>query len=259
MKNESSASADDITVSIVSHGHGRLLLRLLNDLNAQSDMARVNIIFTLNIHEHVDLSPFENLQIKILTNASPKGFGANHNAAFAHCTTRWFLILNPDLRVFNAETFSCLAATASSITNLGVIAPQILSSQGSTEDAIRPNLSPFSLVRRWLGDRASLEPASVSRRGLPFYWLAGMCLMFDAAAYRSIGGFDDRIFLYCEDYDICARLYISGYTIAVDPYVNVVHDGQRTSHRSRRYLSWHLASLIRIWTKLPFWQIVFHR
>jgi len=33
-----------------------------------------------------------------------------------------------------------------------------------------------------------------------------MFLVFDSSAYARLGGFDERFFLYYEDYDLCARL-----------------------------------------------------
>ena len=40
---------DSLTLSIVSHGHGPLLSRLLHDLNVVLDLAPVEVIVTLNL------------------------------------------------------------------------------------------------------------------------------------------------------------------------------------------------------------------
>ena len=244
------------TLSIVSHGHGRLLHDLLSDLDADPMLASVPVIVTLNVAEAFDASHWHHLAITTLYNPVPKGFGANHNAAFAHCQTPWFIILNPDLRLVTTEPFTALAKTAATVPALGAIAPQIVNGEGQPEDAVRENLSPWSLVRRrLLGDRAPVDVDQPARDGADFFWLAGMCVMFDAAAYRDIGGFDERFFLYGEDYDICARLVNRGYALAVDQHVAVRHDAQRDSHRSSRHLRWHLASLFRIWTSSAFWHV----
>jgi N-acetylglucosaminyl-diphospho-decaprenol L-rhamnosyltransferase len=91
----------------------------------------------------------------------------------------------------------------------------------------------------------------------PFRWLAGMCLMINSSAFKAIGGFDERHFLYCEDYDLCARLYVSGHKLLLDRRCRVVHDAQRGSHRSRRHLYLHVSSLVRVWTSRAFWHVVF--
>ena len=83
-----------------------------------------------------------------------------------------------------------------------------------------------------------------------------MCLVVNAQAWRAVQGFDERFFLYCEDYDLCARLYNAGYSLVVDDATCVVHDAQRDSHRSSRHLRWHLESLAKVWLSAAFWRVV---
>lgn len=251
--------AHDLTLSVVSHGHGSLLTSLLGDLNAQAALAGTTVIVTLNITEELSVGRYTNLRIVVIRNSAPKGFGANHNAAFECCKTRWFAILNPDLRIADTEPFSSLVRVAEKVPNVGVLAPRIVASNGQTEDAVRTNLTPLSLLLRRSGRQGILTPNQPTRRGRPFYWLAGMCLMFDAAAFRQTGGFDERFFLYCEDYEICARLYARGYALAVDQQSRIIHDAQRDSHRSIKHLAWHITSLLRVWTSASFWSVTTSR
>lgn len=247
--------ARDLTLSVVSHGHGRMLTSLLGDLNEQATLAGTKVVVTLNIAEELSVGAYANLRIVVIRNSVPKGFGANHNAAFVHCTTRWFAILNPDLRIDEVEPFSSLIRVAATIRKVGVLAPGIVASSGEIEDAVRTNLTPLSLLLRRAGHRGVVTPDVPTRHGQAFYWLAGMCLMFDAVAYRQVDGFNERFFLYCEDYEICARLYANGYALAVDRQSKIVHDAQRDSHRSVKNLVWHLTSLLRVWTSASFWSV----
>ena len=88
-----------VTVSIVSHGHGAMVLPLLHDISVHCG-SRINVIVTLNIPESFtvrdDDFPFP---VRILRNDLPKGFGANHNAAFNESKSDYFCILNPDIRI----------------------------------------------------------------------------------------------------------------------------------------------------------------
>lgn len=94
-----------LTLSVVSHGHGPLLARLLDDLAGVPGIAQAGVIVTLHLAtEAFDAGPWPGLAwpglaITVIRNAVPKGFGANHNAAFARCRTDWFVVLNPDLRL----------------------------------------------------------------------------------------------------------------------------------------------------------------
>jgi N-acetylglucosaminyl-diphospho-decaprenol L-rhamnosyltransferase len=249
---------NEYTISIVSHGHGDMLLQLLGDLASEPTLAGARVIVTLNLKsEDFDETVFRNLQLTILRNETPLGFGANHNRAFQYCQTPWFVVLNPDLRLAGHPPFDSLLACARQHANVGVVAPLVVSSKGETEDSVRWNLTPWSLVSRHLFGRRDVPIIeSPAQPGQTFRWLAGMCMMIDSAAFRSLGGFDERYFLYCEDYDLCARLYNTGHKVIVDTSSRVIHDAQRGSHRSRRYLYWHVSSLLRVWTSGPFWRIV---
>lgn len=243
------------TLSIVSHGHGSLLLNLLKDLSAQAGIEHYQIIVTLNIpSEGIAQADYPGLNLILLHNEYPKGFGANHNAAFLHCTTPWFMIVNPDIRFPDKDTLNKLSRKQ--LGQQGLLAPRVENSQGVPEDSIRGNLTPWSLALRAFGiNRKPLRPNSPATLGTPFYWVAGMFMAVSAEAFRRVGGFDERFFLYCEDYDLCARLYNAGYGIEVDFNTRVVHDAQRDSHRSRKHLSWHISSLLKVWLSGAFWRV----
>ncbi|XHS80300.1 glycosyltransferase [Burkholderiaceae bacterium UC74_6] len=246
-----------ITLSIVSHGHGPLLTGLLEDLARHWAPVPYRIVLTLNLHDEVfRVEDWPALDIKIVRNEIPQGFGANHNAAFQYCDTPWFAVLNPDLRL-PTNPFPPLLERAARMPTLGVIAPRIVDSAGHAEDSVRENLTPWSLVRRKIDASAGrIDPGAA---GGKFFWLAGMFMMFPAAAYRQVRGFDERFFLYCEDYDLCARLSRAGFAVVMEPAATSVHDAQRDSRRSRRHLQWHLTSLLKVWLSSAFWWVTFSR
>jgi len=243
----------NLTLSIVSHGHGTLLDGLLHDLNGLAGSDYPTVILTYNIPEiAVDIGKYPLLKIIETYNKEPKGFGDNHNAAFMLCKSSWFAVLNPDLRL-PTDPFVALKKTAAKAKHIGVIAPTVFNSAGGMEDAVRGNLTPLSLLLR-------RTPAIRNRRRLPregdsFFWIAGMFMLFPSEAYRAVGGFDERFFLYCEDYDICARLNLAGYAVVVDSTASVVHDAQRDSHRSFKHLRLHLVSLLKVWRSKAFWKV----
>ena len=43
--------------------------------------------------------PSGSVPTEIIVNRRPKGFGANHNAAFLRCRTPFFCVANPDIRL----------------------------------------------------------------------------------------------------------------------------------------------------------------
>jgi GT2 family glycosyltransferase len=245
----------NITLSVVSHGHGTLLKQLLDDLDACDSLAGTRVLITLNLPgEALEPRAYRRIVPVVIRNKSPAGFGANHNAAFRHCGTPWFAVLNPDLRV-ETDVFPGLVQAAESDGRVAAASPSVVNPRGDIEDHVRANLTLTSLLRRRRGIREQIDTRAHSALPGRFYWLAGMFVVFRASAYRAIGGFDERYFLYCEDYDICARLCLAGHALAVDPRLQVVHDARRDSHRSLRHLKRHVVSLLKVWCSSAFWRV----
>jgi N-acetylglucosaminyl-diphospho-decaprenol L-rhamnosyltransferase len=96
-------SLDQLTVSLVSHGHGSMVEQALESLalSLQGSDLSVRVLLTLNLPEP-DLErslqsrdwPFA---LEFIRNPAPLGFGANHNQAFALCRSPWFAVVNPDV------------------------------------------------------------------------------------------------------------------------------------------------------------------
>jgi GT2 family glycosyltransferase len=177
-----------------------------------------------------------------IENHHPKGFAANHNTAFAGCDTEWFAVVNPDIRL-NGDVFSALISHAK--PHDAVLAPALIEPGKGAPANNRGLLTLPEIIRRRLpGWRPADDPA----------WLPGAFLLIRAQAFREVGGFDERYFLYAEDFDLCARLRLAGWALRYVPEVQVIHAAQRSSHVRWRYLLWHVHSLLRLWTSRAFWQ-----
>ncbi|VWX60529.1 Glycosyl transferase [Burkholderiales bacterium 8X] len=232
-----------ITVSIVSHGQLALIQPLLRQLDRFSAPMVNKVVLTLNIPEPDALAGESwGFEVERIANAEPKGFGANNNQAFERCATPWFLVLNPDIR-FDADVLAPLLAEAQ--PDAGLLAPRILEPGKATPEQHRRVITPREILTR---RRAGYElPPSPD-------WIPGLFMLFRADAYRKVRGFDERFFMYGEDFDICARLRLEGWRLQIAEGLLARHDAQRASHRSKRHLYWHVTSLLKVWSSAAFWR-----
>src|SRR5271165_5126375 len=166
-----------LTASVVSHGQARLVNTLIADLARHASPLLRRVVVTLNIPEttsvRTESTPFE---VLIVRNERALGFGANHNRAFRQCDTGWFAVPNPDLRLGSDALGALLAACQDGD---GLIAPTILNADGSPADAARRLPTPLRILRRRLQLKAHGPDAD-------FDWLAGMCLLLNSEAFRSV-------------------------------------------------------------------------
>lgn len=235
-----------ITISVVSHGQAHLVNQLLQDLDRLYD-GSFNVIITFNIPENdIDFSVFRFIT-QIVKNQTPRGFGANHNAAFRQCQTSFFCVINPDIHL-KSNPFSALLACMRD-ENPAVATPAVLTPEGEAEDNVRHFPTFFGLVAKALNlddGRYTVNPGAA-----PFAadWVGGMFMLFRATDFSAVGGFDEGFFLYYEDVDICTRLWKSGRRVVACPQASVVHDARRASRRNLRYMRWHLSSMGRYFRK----------
>jgi len=216
---------------------------LVSKLLEYSEITR--IVVTFNVPERLSLP--EDGRLDIIQNDSPLGFGANHNQAFQRVEEAFFCPLNPDITLLE-NPFPQLVAAMERLS-VGISAPRVVSPEGDVEDSVRRFPTLLGLVAKIFGvSSGSIHFDACSEPFCPD-WVGGMFMLFRRETYAVLGGFDEGFFLYYEDVDICVRAWRAGMKIVVCPSVSVVHDAQRDSHRSIHHLRWHLASMIRYFSK----------
>lgn len=240
----------DISLSVVSHGQMALVEKLLADIAQHCRAERLELILTLNLADEAlpDLSHL-GFPVVLLRNAAPKGFGANHNQAFAQSRGRFFCVLNPDIRIRSNPFPALVQALAAPHT--GIAAPLVLGVDGTQEDSARSFTTPWAIVRRLLTGRHAAVYVAQGQVSQPD-WVGGMCMLIPRNLYALVHGFDERYFLYYEDVDLCARLKLQGWHAMLCPAAQVTHEAQRSSHKSLKYLRWHLGSMLRFFCSATF-------
>jgi GT2 family glycosyltransferase len=234
----STASGEQaVTISIVSHGHGDWVERLLAQLCTLHGGHIQHVVLTHNLPSEPVATPTGGWPFRFteLFNTDPAGFGANHNRAFSHCSSGFFCVLNPDVELSDgsvwARLLECLQRPA-----VGCAYPLLLNPDGSPQENERELVTPLALLRRHLLKRPQRRVDWVSAA----FWLVR------TSAWRSLGGFDERYYMYCEDVDFCLRLQLAGWQLA-RAEVAAGHNASWASRRLGPHLAWHLRSIARLW------------
>jgi len=232
-----------VTVSIVSHGQLELILPLLDQLSRLCAPSINKLVLTVNIPEPDLLAGLTwNFVLERIDNITPQGFGANHNAAFECCATPWFLVLNPDMR---CDYDVILPLLAQAKPDSGILTPRILEPGKTMPEPHRAIITPLEILTR---KRTWYTQPPVPN------WIPGLFMLFRSKAYAHVNGFDDRFFMYGEDFDICARTQLAGWNLQVAEDLVARHDAQRASHLSLKHLCWHVTSLLKVWRSDAFWK-----
>jgi hypothetical protein len=264
--------SEHISISVVSHGHGRQVLNLLDQIDASYaslhdsalERPKLDVFVTLNapeldVHYKPALLSARKFTLRLIENEIPLGFGTNHNRAFSKAKPGMFVVLNPDIALPPSVTGAgdrgpdWLQSVMSklmghSTAGLAYVAQGLPS--GEALDFERELVTPWSLILRYF-HWGSHRLGSIE-------WVSGSFMAFPSEVFAELGGFDERYFMYCEDVDICLRLQLAGYSM-VRADVTLIHDTQRNTFKDWQHLRWHVRSLFRLWFSTTFWSFLMRR
>src|SRR5690606_6495268 len=129
-------------------------------------------ILTLNVPEILSFDvascPFP---VKVVHNPSPKGFGANHNSAFALAGAGYFCVLNPDIRAGH-DVWSPLVELLKD-KSIGAAGPLIVNPEGGVEDSARKFPTPAGIVKKAMFGSSGPDYPVTEALIFPD-WIAGM-------------------------------------------------------------------------------------
>jgi len=133
--------------------------------------------------------------VEVLALPRNLGFGCSCNAGAARATTPWILFQNPDARLAPDCINQLLHATARH-PEASAFNPRIRDGHGA----------PYFKRRAVLLPRSAWMPRGSPAADCEVAVLSGAALLCARAAFATVGGFDERIFLYHEDDDLALRL-----------------------------------------------------
>lgn len=189
-------------------------------------------------------------RIRLIEETRNVGFGGGHNAISKAATREdgeivW--LLNPDTIVAPAAVERLVSAIEH--LEADIVSPAILTGVereriwhcGGTIDT-RSGEVTDSLVGR---DPAALDAAPIV---LASTFLSGAAPMMRRDTWDALGGFDERLFLYWEDVELCLRATRFGYRLAArtDARIWHVEGGSSKSDRRGRSRVYYLASRNRV-------------
>ena len=182
--------------------------------------------------------------------AANLGIAATHAPVVAVC--------NPDLEVEKGAAGALVRRLATE-ADLGAVGPLIRNTDGTiypsarsdprVRDAVGHGLlglvwrtNPFTRRYRQL-DADPSRPRDVD-------WVSGAAVWLRRDALDTVGGWDERYFMYVEDVDLCWQLRRRGWRVGYEPGAVVTHvQGATTAKHPYRMITEHHRSLYRFASK----------
>lgn len=250
-----------VTASIVCYNNDKeMLLAAINSfLYSKTDFP----VFLYLI----DNSPTDGLKtlishpmVEYFFNPTNPGFGAAHNIAIKKAIkagSHYHLVLNPDV-YFDENVIQNLHSYMEDHVDIGNILPKVLYPDGEIQYLAKLLPTPYD----WIGRRFNPFKEMVEKRNQLFElkftgynkvmdvpYLSGCFMFLRVKTLLKVGLFDDNIFMYGEETDLCRRIIGAGFRTVFYPKEVIYHHFEKGSHKSWRLTKIGMQSAIYYFNK----------
>ncbi len=255
---------------IVNYGTAELTLKCVQSIIEHGVAAASDIVVVDNLSPDDSVARLERglpPQVRLLPSDVNGGFSAGVNLGAGVARGDMLLILNPDT-YFRDNSVAIALQAMQADPQIGVVGLELVNPDGSLQHSARRFYTMADIVLRrlpvgemWPFTARMAKHMMVNewRSGRMFDadWVMGTGLLISAELFKQVGGMDESYFLYMEDVDLCARVWLQNKRVVCLPGARLVHDHQRSSAAGP--LTWagrvHMRSFLYFRSKyrVPLW------
>ncbi len=181
------------------------------------------------IRKEIKSKEYKNMHL--IANPKNSGFGSGCNLGAASAKGKYLLFLNNDTIVKDHGIFA-MAKYMDEHGNIAIMGGQLRNFDGSLQ---------ASTGKFYTLEYAALLLAGGQRYGLldkspnkiqKVDWVKGGLLMAKKSEFDALGGFDEKIFMYIEDMELCYRAHLARKDVYFYPNVMVLHKEHGSTNKT---------------------------
>ena len=197
-------------------------------------------------------------QVELIETGENLGFGKGHNRVLDKLNSKYHIIINPDITIRD-DVIGIIRDYFDDHEDVGIVSPKICFPDGRLQILGKRNpkikylvasrmrnekepgktLSEYAMLETGLDDEMDIEVAS------------GCFLAIRSDLFKKLSGFDERYFMYFEDFDL-SREVSSLARIRYFPQAIVYHEWGRESKRNMKLKTVHICSMMKYYLKWSF-------
>lgn len=172
--------------------------------------------------------------VRIVETKENIGYGRGNNFAASMAKGTYLLIINPD-NTMPTDAAEKMISYLKEHPDVGIVGPALIHDDGTVRASARPFPTLKDLFKKrmfpttWADEFEKRRKSMEQQQEVDVDWIVGACLLLRRDLFESIGGFDDRFFLFFEDIDICRTVRSRGKSIVYLPQIHVADKKDRLS------------------------------
>lgn len=181
------------------------------------------------INEEIKRKEYEN--ISVIESKENGGFSKGCNIGAKLARGKFLLFLNNDTLIRDKGILE-MADYLNANNSVSILGGELKNEDGSSQ----PSSGKFYTLGRAMllllgGQKFGFfdkNPKDISKVD----WVKGALLMIRKEIFDNLNGFDEKIFMYTEDMELCFRAKQKGFATYFYPFVNVVHKDYGSTNRT---------------------------
>jgi N-acetylglucosaminyl-diphospho-decaprenol L-rhamnosyltransferase len=250
------ARAPQWAAVVVNYEAGPLLLACVRSLYADDTAGTPEVVVVDNGSSDGSLEAVrrELPAVRVVEPGANLGYAGAANRGIAATTAPVVAVCNPDLEV-RRGTAAAMVERLRAEADLAALGPMIRNPDGTQYPSARAHAATMDalghavLGRPWPRNRFTRRYRQLDadwERPRDVDWVSGAVVFLRRTAIESVGGWDERYFMYVEDVDLCWRLRRLGWRVGYDPAGQAVHvQGASTTAHPYRMIVEHHRSVYR--------------
>ena len=168
--------------------------------------------------------------IKIISKNKNLGYGSAVNFAYKNISTKFFLILNPDINI-DENSIDTLYNILDQQNDCGIVAPIIYPDEDFYGAFPERNLKKLTLKNALKSRNFLLKPQI---EGEICVDVAKWALLIKSKQFEKVGGFNEKLFLFWEEIDLCRRFRSKKLSVIITPKSKAEHKQNKSSDSNFR-------------------------
>tara|TARA_B100000579_G_scaffold226989_1_gene185883 strand:+ start:300 stop:1178 length:879 start_codon:yes stop_codon:yes gene_type:complete len=218
---------DDITIVSVLFNSGKISESFFENLK---NFKTIVVDNGKNVKILNKIKTYKN--IKIISKNKNLGYGNAVNFAFENITTKFFLILNPDINI-DENSITNLHNVLSRHSDCGIVAPITYPDKDFYGTFPERNLKNLTLLNA-LKSRDLISNSKIE--GEICVDVAKWALLIRAKQFEKVGGFNEKLFLFWEEIDLCRRFRSKKLSVIITPKSKAEHKQVQADSNFRNFL-----------------------
>ncbi|NMB57488.1 glycosyltransferase family 2 protein [Candidatus Beckwithbacteria bacterium] len=226
-----------LSIIIVSYNTKKLLEDCLQSLFGfnQSRDFEVIVVDNASNDESIEMLKKKFKQVKIIENKQNLGFGKANNLGVCQAAGRYVLLLNSDTRFKDGVIDKIINERLhhQSLKNK-VLGIKLINENGTIQPSVGffPNFTRILMQMFFLDDLPLVKNfyRPYQQNNLAFYqtkqkpdWVTGAFFLISKDNFNKVQGFDEHIFMYGEEVDLCFRLQKVKVEVEFNPAWEIYH------------------------------------